>query len=259
MIARCLQVATNYVGTSAELRGCLNDLDNVRRNILPLLNVFSGNLIQLINEKYTAKACRKYLEWGLNETKEGDIFIFNHSGHGTTIIDRNNDESDGYDEGICPNDILADINKNLITDDELHIWLKKFPKNCLVILLIDACHSGTMTRSFDILPKRIINPSLIYQNLGEKITSVVSDEIQANVVLFPGCKEDQTSADAYIGGKFQGAMTYFFIEVLKSYNGNITNKKLVEETARLLKKNKFTQEPELFCTNNIEEKLFGKL
>ena len=36
-----------------------------------------------------------------------------------------------------------------------------------------------------------------------------------HVVLFSGCKDNQTSADAHLGGQATGAMTYAFTTTLK--------------------------------------------
>lgn len=31
----------------------------------------------------------------------GDLFIVYYSGHGTSIVDKNGDEADGFDEAFC--------------------------------------------------------------------------------------------------------------------------------------------------------------
>jgi hypothetical protein len=41
-------------------------------------------------------------------------------------------------------------------------------------------------------------------------------------VLFAGCKDNQTSADAYISGAYNGAFTYYFCKTLRDVQGTIS-------------------------------------
>jgi hypothetical protein len=110
----------------------------------------------LINEKATKKNILDALDALYNRTKEGDIVIFHFSGHGQQIQDDNGDEADGYDEALIPYDAkgmydpVSYNGQNHLRDDELGAKLSKIrsrigSKGSLVVM-IDACHSGTATR-----------------------------------------------------------------------------------------------------------------
>jgi hypothetical protein len=71
--------------------------------------------------------------------------------------------------------------------------------------------------------------------------------------LISGCRSDQTSADAYIGGEFQGAATYSLLKTLGNNGYDCTYKELVEGMNDFMYDNKFTQRPEL----NGSEALFS--
>lgn len=43
-----------------------------------------------------------------------------------------------------------------------------------------------------------------------------------NHVLFSACRDNQTSADAYIGGSYNGAFTYYFCKHLRDDMVNVT-------------------------------------
>jgi hypothetical protein len=65
-----------------------------------------------------------------------------------------------------------------------------------------------------------------------------------NVVMISGCLDKQTSTDAYINNKSQGAMTWSFLESLNT-NPNMTWKELTQSMRSLLSKSQFQQIPQL--------------
>jgi len=74
-------------------------------------------------------------------------------------------------------------------------------------------------------------------------------QTHCEVIMISGCRDSQTSADAYLkdkqeGGKYeyQGAMTAAFIS---NYKNGITYEELIIIMRSWLKKKKFTQIPQL--------------
>jgi len=64
-----------------------------------------------------------------------------------------------------------------------------------------------------------------------------------DVGFVSGCKSNQTSADAYIDGKWQGALTHYLLKNLRA----IPQEKLeivVTKTREDVNKNGYTQEPQ---------------
>jgi Caspase domain. len=69
-------------------------------------------------------------------------------------------------------------------------------------------------------------------------------------ILLAACRENQTSADAFIGGGYHGAFTYFLVETIKELESMTSDKhlsyrRLVQETGEKLEKNGFEQIPQL--------------
>ncbi|WP_424946640.1 caspase family protein [Candidatus Spongiihabitans sp.] len=87
-------------------------------------------------------------DWLIAPTAPGDeVFLF-FSGHGFQQPDDNQDEADGLDETLVPVDvtILQDRSiQGMITDDDIAERLKHLVGR-QVYIVIDACHSGTVTR-----------------------------------------------------------------------------------------------------------------
>ena len=81
----------------------------------------------------------------------------------------------------------------------------------------------------------------------------LSRNVNATSLLITGCQSHQTSADAYIEGKYMGACTYYLIKNIKA-NPATNYKALVDNMNNDLASQGYTQRPEL----NGPESLFDK-
>ncbi len=90
--------------------------------------------------------------------KQGDQILIYYTGHGFQVADQpdaasGKDEADGTDEALAPSDTTKATNSdpattNLILDDEIDERLSKIRgKGAFVWLVVDSCHSGTISRS----------------------------------------------------------------------------------------------------------------
>lgn len=88
--------------------------------------------------------------------RAGDIVFIHYSGHGHRITDDNGDEIDGYDEVLVPYDAPADPPADYhgelhLRDDELGSLIADLQQavgaSGNVVLSVDACFSGSVTRA----------------------------------------------------------------------------------------------------------------
>ena len=78
-----------------------------------------------------------------------------------------------------------------------------------------------------------------------KAQAVKANTTKADIIMFSGCKDDQTSADATIKGEATGAMSYALIKTLnKRGNRSITYTDLLRDMREVLE-DKYTQVPQL--------------
>ena len=66
--------------------------------------------------------------------------------------------------------------------------------------------------------------------------------IEHGYLVFSGCEEWQTSADAMIGGRYNGALTYYWLGVLKK---GMTYQEWITELKKKLPGNGYDQIPSL--------------
>lgn len=64
-------------------------------------------------------------------------------------------------------------------------------------------------------------------------------------VLISGCRDTQTSADAYIGKSYNGALTYHLVAAIKAAKGKLSYRELHEHTREKLQAGGYDQVPQL--------------
>ena len=79
--------------------------------------------------------------------------------------------------------------------------------------------------------------------------------------MISGCRDNQTSSDAYNienSGEYSGAMTTALLHVLNKFEYTITCWRLLKEMRRFLNTRKYSQVPQISCTNKLNcAKLFS--
>jgi hypothetical protein len=254
----------DYKGVN-DLQGCINDVTNVR-SILKTFFAFDNSEIRVLTDsRATKKNIIARLDKMIKSAVNGDSLIFHFSGHGSQIRDREGDElSDHMDELICPYDMNWD--DGFISDDLFSEILQQLKKGVRMEILLDSCHSGTATRDLQIRtvgsigaagqPKqRFMSPPTDIESryLGDEESlkpprSFTTDkEITLNHILWAGCKDKQTSEDAFIEGHFNGAFSYYFCKHVRETGGRITRSDLYTRVKNSLRFNSFSQVPQLEC------------
>ena len=236
MTKKALLVGINYKGTSSALNGCINDVNAVNA----FLTKNGYNDITIMTDDTAKKPTRvNILAELLNLILSGvDQLFFHYSGHGSYVRDENGDEADGRDECLVPIDYQT---AGMVIDDEIRGVLQCLNSNQKLFVVLDCCHSGTgMDLAYN-LYERSNRYALVKDNRCELT--------RGQVVMISGCLDDQTSADAYIGGKYQGALTESFIAAIDGKTGRKTYNRLSwEQLIQKVKKRlqgKYTQKPNL--------------
>jgi len=255
-----------------ELNGCINDVQDMANFLTAKCNFTHSDIRLLTDARATTQGIRERLSWLLDGLKAGDRAFFHYSGHGAQVATRNpKAEVDGLDEVICPVDFdWSDA--HMIRDKEFNKLFASVPAGVEFVWVSDSCHSGDLSRNF-IKPKgqpkakhRTILPPV---DLDWRLRTAKDQNIRAltmnksasnlNVALISGCKSDQTSADAYIKGRYNGALTYYLLSELKKSGGLTENlTAVVKNVNQALKKGKYLQQPQLEGSPSIITKPFLK-
>jgi len=242
---RALLIGINYFGTSAELRGCINDVSNMKRLLTQTFWWRKGEIKTLTDNDPDLMPTRarilEGLHWLVEGAKRGDTLFLHFSGHGAQQEDPQGHEEDGMNETILPVDFKR---AGMITDDQIgDIIVKGLPEGVRLTAVMDCCHSGT---GLD-LPY-----TWTLRGWKEETNPFLS---RGDVQLFSGCEDHATSADATMYGSAGGAMTTAFCDVMRA-NRKLTYSQMFLELNRLMHKRGFSQRAQLtssqrFASNRL--------
>eukprot|EP00531_Pseudo-nitzschia_arenysensis_P015188 CAMPEP_0116132162 /NCGR_PEP_ID=MMETSP0329-20121206/9401_1 /TAXON_ID=697910 /ORGANISM="Pseudo-nitzschia arenysensis, Strain B593" /LENGTH=358 /DNA_ID=CAMNT_0003626659 /DNA_START=96 /DNA_END=1172 /DNA_ORIENTATION=- len=292
---KALFIGINYIGQRGELRGCVNDVVNIKE-FLEQRYELEEKMILTDDPKTepetdftpTRENIIAAFRWLVKDAKKGDSLLLHYSGHGGRVKNTDGTEKSGYDQTVVPVDHGT---AGQIIDDEVHdVLCKDLPEGVRLTAVFDCCHSESImdlpyiyningnleivesTRN-EMVAKLLAGGAAVLLErrhkkfallkFGKDIAGAAreakaskdgrSDEAiaqhmeenttAADIIMFSGCKDDQTSADATIQGEATGAMSYALITTLKKHRGeNLSYTDLLREMRRSLE-GRFTQVP----------------
>jgi hypothetical protein len=256
MAKKALLIGIDYTSIpSIALNGCVYDVININRMLVDAYDYASANITILrddINNPATlptkANIINNLISLASDSANLEEVWI-HYSGHGSQIPDRNKDEISGYDSILVPLDYKT---KGFIVDDDLLNIIKRFA--CKTILIFDSCHSGSVCDlpwSF-----QYVSPTNWTKTKSNSVTIN-----NPNIFMFSGCKDDQTSADAYfkMDKSAAGAFTNALITGLRYYRHNVSIGNLYQYVCVYLKSGGFTQIPILSTTSQSPNYTFRRV
>ncbi|OQR84824.1 hypothetical protein ACHHYP_12785 [Achlya hypogyna] len=223
------------------------------------------------------------MRWLVQGAKAGDSLFFHFSGHGSQEEDSNGDEADGMDETICPVDyatagMISDDEMHAILCAPLPAGVKLTAifDCCHSGSALDLPFTYTIDGNLQIheqdnrlvAAKKFLRAGLDFLRgdreaakrgfqdayssfsgnnsaAGPVADKAIKDKTtQGDVVLFSGCMDTQTSADAVIDGTATGAMSYAFISAFEEHSMDITYQELLR-ALRGFMLSKYSQIPQL--------------
>ena len=252
--ALCVGI-NDYPYAGNDLNGCVNDAKAWAEMLTKNFNFPTSDVKLLLDNQATKKNTLEALKKLLTGAAAGDHLVFTNSSHGSYVADLSGDE-ERYDEIVCPYDIDA----NEIVDDDFRKLFANLPKGVSMTVILDNCFSGTATRAAvaDILPGmrtpddrrvRFLSPALrglpILANpwKAKPKASMKYPQSGMNEVMLSGCTDKEYSYDAYFGGIYHGAMTYYALQAIRAASYQLTYSQLEQRLRNLIED--YPQHPQL--------------
>lgn len=242
----------HYADNDGKLYGCENDARAMRG--LARAEGFIADM--LLTGDATREAVIEGMRRAARDLRGGDQFLFTFAGHGSRITDMNGDE-EANPKGLMDSTLCL-FDSQMIDDEFWHLC-SGFQKGVRVTVVADCCHSGTMVRkgimslamdataAAPIRPRnlpRVVAAAVEDQNrdfyeriarelphVDRAILASVMTPLDATVIQFSACEDDQEAAD----GDQNGAFTAALLRVWNSgaFTGSHTalKRKLAEELA----------------------------
>ncbi len=209
---KALLIGINYYGTENQLEGCINDVKNMNNVLVNTFHFNKDNIKILTDEPNstnipTRSNILKELNNIISNAVSGDEIFIHYSGHGTQLHSTNNDEklntdTPNMDDALCPCDFDKHPDtQGFIIDDDLRQIVDKLAIGAKLRFIADCCHSGT-----------ILDLTFLYDSNKKDFIKIESELTNSNILSISGCRDNQTSADAYIGNKNSGALTWAILK-----------------------------------------------
>jgi hypothetical protein len=140
-----------------DLPGINLDIDIIRKEVAPNLGIRPENIKVLMDSQATlANVDRAASQWLTEGVGSDDQVLIYFSGHGSQIPDENGDEADQAGDEVL---VLHDAQQvtrqgrptieNVLVDDHFNALINKIPSRNILII-VDACHSGTSTKALNL-------------------------------------------------------------------------------------------------------------
>ncbi|KAL8895236.1 MAG: hypothetical protein Q9207_008250 [Kuettlingeria erythrocarpa] len=289
---KALLIGINYFGQRGQLRGCINDVKNMSTYLNGNFGYAREDMVILTDDQQnpmsqpTKQNILRAMHWLVKDAKPNDSLFFHYSGHGGQTKDLDGDEEDGYDEVIYPVDFRV---AGHIVDDEMHrIMVKSLLPGVRLTAIFDSCHSGSaLDLPYIYSTQGVLKEPNLAKEAGQGLLGIVSAYARgdmggiantamgffkkattgdstyernkqtktspADVIMWSGSKDTQTSQDANIAGQATGAMSWAFITALKK-NPQQSYVQLLNSIRDELE-SKYTQKPQLSCSHPLNTNL----
>lgn len=238
-----------YATPGIDLPGIDLDLERMHETLIRM-GFTDGQIRTLTDEQATStRVVAEMNGWLRNGVKPEDRVVFYYSGHGSQVPDFNGDEPDGVDEVLVTHDMQrgrrngrATLN-GVVIDDQIDEMLAKNPSRNVVVI-VDACHSGTVTRSFSLKNRSltsdpVFRKSFMYDGMPEP-TALTRDVKAAakvssnNYVLLAAAGDREQAIGTFNGGIFTLGMTEAIARDFAA-GKPVTLRGLRDETAEFIK------------------------
>ena len=239
---------TSYASEQNNLPGIDLDLAEMNR-VVRKLGFEEENILTLKGQDVTLGNVKYQFSSFLNKNVlPSDTVLIYYSGHGVQVPDKDGDERDGADEAISLYDLEgtfvdgAVVWDGVLLDDQLAELINDLVSED-VIVIVDACHSGTVTRSFTgikrIDSKAYGDSSFAVKSLGPPMQatrslsstgdSIVDDSV-TGVITLSAAQDNEEALASSKGSLFTLALG----ESLDSQRKQATPQSLVDAASQIL-------------------------
>ena len=187
-----------YNSDENRLRGCVNDsLDLVAR--------FPSDHILIVDKQATKQNIMVAWQAQRDKCQPGDILRIGHSGH-------------GIEDGLCCYNLRPQGNgwnpNGYIAYPEIVEFCKEIPLTITVEFLFDCCHCADKikTLAYAYGKAKYFRRTSGALPIATPAQPARPSSVKENVIFWAACEPEQTSADAYIDNKAQGAFTAAFLQ-----------------------------------------------
>jgi len=253
-------------GLFAPLKGCVNDVELQYHLLVHRFGFKPSDIVKLTDQQATRDGIlTAFDEHLIKQARPGDVVVFHFSGHGSQVLDPDQDFPDGLNSTLVPVDspLPAGFPRsggavNDITGHTIFLLGSAVPTENFTMVL-DSCHSGGAQRGNLTIRSRVggsnltmSDAELAYQEAWLSRLELSPEafirrrrEGIARGVAIASAKRDQYAADAPFQDFYAGAFTYVLTQYLWQQTGRTPFESAIANVARTTTQLSFSnQEPQ---------------
>ncbi len=166
-----------------------------------------------------------------NELNENDWFLFYYTGHGDEIEDHNNDEKHGMDQ------VFVTYDEYLVDDRLYEVFHSRF-QNKFLIMIVDACHSGSTFKIADFSVEKPVGEDIEVVSQSHNFLNETKFEIQnfnsddcefdqeimidepVNMIYYGATRDSEVALGDYRGGYLTKELVSIYKNAKAVHNWN---------------------------------------
>lgn len=259
----------------------INDIPLIKNALVINQQFNESNIRVLADSQASKKGIVDALDKLISTVNKGDIVVIHFSSHGQQIEDDNNDEIDGLDEAIVPYGAVfssdpakfEQLSPGYLRDDlfgdKVTQLRNRLGNSGDLLVIIDACHSGSGTRGVETAQVRGGNIPMVSKNFGSKKfpnlePGVFKEDSETQLsadassyVVISGAQAKENNYECFDDNDNPvGSLSYSFGKALASLKGDITYRGLFTLIENVMREKAPNQKPVLEG-DGIDRELFG--
>jgi hypothetical protein len=227
------------------LRGCVEDAQQFNLLALNYLGFEPDGVTLLLDSQATAQRIKNMIDMAVAAALPGDRVLWTHSSHGTNEPDPY--QADGLQELLCCYDTQEQDgkwnSKTVISAEYIGRMIGRLNPEAHMDIILDCCYAPEGGQ-LKLMSRNYYRARYLYKPLkGTATGPPIKTKMPPNVCLWSACESDQTSADAYIDNRWQGAFSAAF---RKFFKAGRSRSDIIYYARKWLRDNRYDQVPHLY-------------
>lgn len=256
---------------ASPLHGCVNDVWTMRSLLVGRRGFADADVEVMLDAGATTATIRGALRALVARVRPGDTAAVHFSGHGTSLPFPGPDGNEHVEDCICPVDFDS-TSDTAIGARELREIFSRLPRGADVVFTSDACHAGRLLGRpvrGRLFPSRPVEMGGTRIPPGQRERSAAHSSSPGarrvalrhvaeglEFALLAACKADQIADEIWVGGRPNGAFTYFLSVALERCGDAARLDAVVREAAGMLRSWGYDQDPQAEGERAILERPF---